>query len=57
MKEVTGMALRPVKSDRELEITLKTKEGEYPFVFGKKMARQLMRAIFLQLGTDPRLGE
>lgn len=48
------MRLKKVTRDRELEITLITPEGEFPFVFGKLKARQLMRAIYGQVGVDPR---
>lgn len=54
--KVIGMRLRAINMKRFLEITLITEEGEYVFMFGKKTARQLMRAIFLQIGIDPRYG-
>lgn len=54
--KVTDMRLKKVNAERELEIILKTEEGEiHTFLFQKGMARRLMRAIFLQIGVDPKL--
>lgn len=52
--KVTDLAIKKFDSDRQLEITLVTEEGKFSFIFGKLMARRMMRAIFLQIGIDPR---
>lgn len=53
--KVINLALKKIDLDRQIEVTLKTKEGTYVFEFGKLTARQLMRAIFLTVGIDSRV--
>lgn len=53
-QHIVDMELKKVKYD--LRITLTSDKGEVSrFIFGKNNARRLMRAIYLQIGIDPRL--
>lgn len=54
---VSGMSLTYIKRENRLLITFKGEEGEVVLKFNKGKARQLMRAIWLQIGIDPRIGE
>lgn len=51
------MALKLDRKGRALEMTFTGKDGKViELTFFKREARQLMRAIFLQIGVDPKLG-
>lgn len=52
--EVTDLTVAEDKKIRGLKITLIVGGTEFTFTMKKKIARRLMRAIFLQIGIDPR---
>ena len=49
MKEVTGMKVELLH--RGVLIIFETKEGSVPLKFSKSVARTLMRAVYLKIGT------
>lgn len=54
---VEKMALKLDRKGRALEMTFTGKDGKIvELTFFKREARQFMRAIFLQIGVDPKLG-
>lgn len=55
--EAIDIHVEPTKGERLLRVSFKTTEGDIVILdFRKKLARRLMRAIFLQIGVDPRYG-
>lgn len=56
--EISSIQVQEDKKIRGLKVFLKSTEGEIlELSFKKKVARTLMRAIFLQIGVDERLGK
>lgn len=55
--KVTNLALKQIDMGRQVEVTLKTDDEQlHVYTFGKLIARQLMRGLFLQVGVEPKLG-
>jgi hypothetical protein len=55
--EVIDLIVDENKGIRGVNVTVKTDQGDiFIFSMRKKMARRLMRALFLQVGLDPKLG-
>lgn len=50
--DITGISLKLLR--RGIQVTVYTAGGDHVFRFTRSQARTLQRALFLQVGIDPR---